>query len=118
MMLVLPSNRLRSGDTAAPVVPAVSDRAIDADETPCRAMVARGVELAHSGDRVGAEDAYARQPVIARAAGLRPRQMLTPEAFGRALRRLRDLPVVASNAARGLRGGATTLSVGWSRAWP
>ena len=38
-----------------------------------------------------------RQPVVVRAAGLQPRQVLTPEAFGRALRRLRDLPV-ASNA--------------------
>jgi hypothetical protein len=38
-----------------------------------------------------------RQPVVVRAAGLQPRQVLTPEAYGRALRRLRDLPV-ASNA--------------------
>ena len=38
-----------------------------------------------------------RQPVVVRAAGLQPRQVLTPEAFGRALRRLRALPV-ASNA--------------------
>ena len=38
-----------------------------------------------------------RHPVVVRAAGLHPRQVLTPEAFGRALRRLRDLPV-ASNA--------------------
>lgn len=38
-----------------------------------------------------------RQPVVVRATGLRPRQVLTAEAFGRALRRLRDLPV-ASNA--------------------
>jgi Peptidase_C39 like family/Tetratricopeptide repeat len=184
MMLVLPSNALRPGDTAAPpVAPTVSDRALDAADTPCRAMAARGVELAHSGDPEGAEevlgaatrlcpndpapwlelaglrfsqsrwsdaqdlantavrlapeDTYARQllatsrylmgdvtgaleawqhtgepridtvdihgaertrqPVIARAAGLRPRQLLTPDAFGRALRRLRDLPV-ASNA--------------------
>ena len=37
-----------------------------------------------------------RQPVIVRAAGLQPRQVLTPEAFGRALRRLRDLPVASS----------------------
>ena len=38
-----------------------------------------------------------RQPVVARAAGLQPRQVLTPEAFERAVRRLRELPV-ASNA--------------------
>ncbi len=38
-----------------------------------------------------------RQPVVVRAAGLQPRQVLTPGAYGRALRRLRDLPV-ASNA--------------------
>ena len=38
-----------------------------------------------------------RQPVVVRTAGLQPRQVLTPEVFGRALRRLRDLPV-ASNA--------------------
>jgi len=38
-----------------------------------------------------------RQPVVARAAGWQPRQVLTSGAFGRALRRLRELPV-ASNA--------------------
>lgn len=183
MMLVLPSNGLRPGDAAAPAAPAPSDLAGDGARTPCRAMVARGVELAHSGDGEGAEqalaaatrlcpndpapwlelaglrfsqsrwsdaqglartavrlapeDAYARQllatsrylagdvtgaleawqhegepridtvdihgaertpqPVVARAAGLQPRQVLTPDAFGRALRRLRGLPV-ASNA--------------------
>lgn len=36
-----------------------------------------------------------RQPVVIRAAGLQPRQVLTPEAFGRALRRLRALPVAS-----------------------
>ncbi len=37
-----------------------------------------------------------RQPVIVRAAGLQPRQVLTPAAFGRAVRRLRDLPVAST----------------------
>ena len=37
-----------------------------------------------------------RQPVVVRAAGLQPRQVLTPAAFGRAVRRLRDLPVASS----------------------
>ncbi len=37
-----------------------------------------------------------RQPVVVRAAGLQPGQVLTSEAFGRALRRLRDVPVVSS----------------------
>jgi predicted double-glycine peptidase len=36
-----------------------------------------------------------RQPVVVRAAGLQPRQLLTPEAFQRALRRLREVPVVS-----------------------
>ncbi len=67
------------------------------------------------GDAMGALDAWNRtgepridaidvrgavrtqQPVIVRAAGLQPRQVLTPEAYGQALRRLRDLPA-ASNA--------------------
>jgi hypothetical protein len=37
-----------------------------------------------------------RQPVVVRAAGLEPRQVLTSAAFQRALRRLRDLPVASS----------------------
>lgn len=37
-----------------------------------------------------------RLPVVVQAAGLQPRQVLTAEAFGRALRRLRDVPVVSS----------------------
>jgi predicted double-glycine peptidase len=36
-----------------------------------------------------------RQPVVVRATGLQPRQVLSPEGFGRARRRLRDLPVAA-----------------------
>jgi hypothetical protein len=36
-----------------------------------------------------------RQPVVVRAAGLQPTQELTQEALGRALRRLRDLPVAS-----------------------
>lgn len=36
-----------------------------------------------------------RQPVIMRASGLQPRQLLTPEAFTRALRRLREVPVAS-----------------------
>lgn len=68
-----------------------------------------------SGDLTGALDAWnharepridaidihgaerTRHPVVARAAGLQPRQVLTAETFRRALRRLRELPV-ASNA--------------------
>ena len=36
-----------------------------------------------------------RQPVVVRAAGLQPRQLLTPGAFQRATRRLRDVPVAS-----------------------
>jgi hypothetical protein len=36
-----------------------------------------------------------RQPVIAERVGLQPRQILTPESLGRAVRRLQDLPVVS-----------------------
>ncbi len=36
-----------------------------------------------------------RQPVVARAAGLQPRQVLTPEAFGLALRRVGDVPAAS-----------------------
>lgn len=36
-----------------------------------------------------------RQPVVLRASGLQPRQLLTPEAFQRALRRLREVPVAS-----------------------
>ncbi len=37
-----------------------------------------------------------RQPVVVRATGLQPRQVLTPEAFRLAQRRLHDLPVASS----------------------
>jgi hypothetical protein len=37
-----------------------------------------------------------RQPVVADAAGLEPRQVLTAEAFSRGLRRVRDLPAAAN----------------------
>ena len=68
-----------------------------------------------SGDAMGALDAWNRagdpridtitlhgvertpQPVVVRAAGWQPREVLTPDVFGRGMRRLRDLPV-ASNA--------------------
>lgn len=36
-----------------------------------------------------------RQPVVLRAAGLQPRQLLTPEAFQRARRRLHEVPVAS-----------------------
>ncbi len=54
-----------------------------------------------------------RQPVIARATGLRPRQVLTSEAFARALRRLRALPVAADAQVRyePIEGGRATLDV-------
>ncbi|MCX6538486.1 MAG: C39 family peptidase [Acidobacteria bacterium] len=199
MMLVLPQSGIRPGDDAARATPASSDVAVHADQTPCSALVERGVHMALTGDREGAEqglvagtrlcpndpaswrelaglrfsqsrwseaqdlalsavrlapeDAYAwqlvatsrylmgnvmgaldawnrtgepridttdihgaertRQPVVVRAAGLQPRQVLTAEAFGRALRRLRDLPV-ASNARmryEPIDGGLATLDV-------
>jgi hypothetical protein len=51
--------------------------------------------------RIDTTDVYGaertRPPVVAGASGLQPPQELTPERFGRALRRLHDLPV-ASNA--------------------
>jgi hypothetical protein len=37
-----------------------------------------------------------RQSVLVRTAGLQPRQVLTPEAFARAVRRLREVPVASS----------------------
>jgi predicted double-glycine peptidase len=54
-----------------------------------------------------------RQPVVARATGLRPRQVLTPDAFGRALRRLRDLPVAAGARMRyePLAGGLARVDI-------
>jgi hypothetical protein len=66
------------------------------------------------GDAMGALDAWNRtgepridaidvrgavrtqQPVVVRAAGLQPRQVLTPEAYGQALRRLRALPATSN----------------------
>jgi hypothetical protein len=54
-----------------------------------------------------------RQPVVAHAAGLQPRQVLTPEAFGLALRRLREVP--AASTARmsyeSLDGGLAKVNV-------
>ncbi len=183
MMLALPPAGTRLHDGAARATPAPSGVTVHADQTPCGALVDRGVGMALTGDREGAEqglvaatrlcpndaaswrelaglrfsqsrwseaqdlalsavhlapkDAHAwqlvatsrylmgdsmgaldawnrtgepridtidilgaertRHPVVVRASGLQPRQVLTPEAFGRALRRLRDLPV-ASNA--------------------
>jgi hypothetical protein len=65
------------------------------------------------GDAIGALDAWNRtgepridaidvrgavrtpHPVVVRAAGLQPRQVLTPEAYGQALRRVRDLPAAS-----------------------
>jgi hypothetical protein len=54
-----------------------------------------------------------RQPVIAHAAGLQPRQVLTPQAYGLALRRLREVPA-ASNARmsyESLDGGLAKVNV-------
>jgi hypothetical protein len=71
-----------------------------------------------SGDLLGALDAWSpagepridvinidgvvrtHHPVIVRAAGLQPRQVLTPEAFSRALRRIQSLPMAAGAAMR------------------
>ena len=41
-----------------------------------------------------------RHPVVTRAVGLQPRQILTREAFSRALRRVRELPVAANTRMR------------------
>jgi len=183
MMLVLPRGGLRPEDAAArstPAPPQVAAQVVD--QTPCDALVERGVDMALAGDREGAErgldaatrlcpnaadpwrelaglrfsesrwtaardlalsavrlapqdadawqllaasrfqlgdvmgalDAWnrtgepridttdihgtdrTRQPVVVRAAGLQPGEVLTSETLGRALRRLRDLPVAAS----------------------
>jgi hypothetical protein len=182
MMLVLPPDGFRPRRDVAKALAPSSDAAVPGDVTPCRALVERGVDLALSGDREGAEqgllaaaslcpsdpaswrelaglrfsesrwseaqalgltavrlapdDAYAwqlvatsryltgdltgalaawnrtgdphidavdihgagrtRQPVVAHAAGLEPRQVLTPEAYGLALRRLREVPAAAN----------------------
>ena len=185
MMLVLPPGGFSPhgpGGDLARVTPSSSEAAIHPEQTPCGALVERGVNMALSGDREGAEqglaaatalcpndpaswrelaglrfsqsrwseaqvlalsavrlapdDAYAwqllatsrylsgdqtgaldawnrtgqpridaidihgaertRQPVVVRAAGLQPRQVVTPEALARALRRLRELPVVSN----------------------
>ncbi len=199
MMLVLPPDGFRRGDADIPAAPASADTVVSAVATPCGALVDRGVQLALTGDREGAEqvlvaatglcpddpaswrelaglrfvqsrwreaqdlalaavrlapeDAYAwqlvatsrylmgdtmgalaawnrtgepridaitilgaertRQPVVVRVAGLQPRQVLTPEAFGRAARRLRDLPVAANARVRyePLDGGLATLNI-------
>lgn len=184
MMLVLPPIGFRPADAAAPPMAASSDVAAHApltQDTPCRALVERGVQLALTGDgeaaeqalvaatrlcptestswqelaglrfsqaryqeaqglalsaaRLAPDNAYAWQlvatsryltgdlmgaldawnhtgepridaidihgaertphPVVVRAARLQPRQVLTPEVFGRALRRLRELPVAS-----------------------
>lgn len=54
-----------------------------------------------------------RQPVVVRAAGLQPRQVLTAAALGRALRRLRDVPVVSNARMKyePIDGGLATLDV-------
>jgi predicted double-glycine peptidase len=84
------------------------------------------------GDRMGALDAWnrtgeprldattihgarrTRQPVVIRASGLQPRQVLTAEAVGRALRRLRDLPVASDARMRyePVDGGRASLDIG------
>ena len=183
MVLVLPPGGPRPEDDATRSTPAPSDIAAPVtDQTPCRALVRRGVEMALAGDGeeaelglvaatrlcpnaaaswrelagrrfsesrwtdardlalsavrlepqdadawqllaasrfqlgdvMGALDAWnrtgepridttdihgadrTRQPVVVRAAGLQPGEVLTSEAFARALRRLRDLPVASS----------------------
>lgn len=199
MMLVLPPSGTRARDATARATPASTDPGGQDVQTPCGALVARGVQMALSGDHEGAEqgliagtrlcptdpaawrelaglrfsqsrwseaqalalsavqiapeDAYAwqlvatsrylmgdsmgaldawnrageprldttdihgaqrtRQPVVVRAAGLQPRQVLTAEAFGRALRRLRDLPVAANARMRyaPIDGGLATLDL-------
>jgi hypothetical protein len=72
----------------------------------------------HAGDpHIDAVDIHGagrtRQPVVAHAAGLQPRQVLTPQAFGLALRRLREVPA-ASNAQmnyESLDGGLAKVNV-------
>ncbi|MDO8834847.1 MAG: C39 family peptidase, partial [Vicinamibacterales bacterium] len=63
-----------------------------------------------------------RQPVVLRAAGLQPRQLLTPEAFQRALRRLRAVPVASTVRLtyEPLDGGLARVQVfvDERRAWP
>jgi hypothetical protein len=83
------------------------------------------------GDRMGALDAWnrsgeprldtvdvhgaerTRHPVVVRAAGLQPRQTLTPDAFGRALQRLRELPVASTARMRyePIEGGLAKVDV-------
>jgi hypothetical protein len=86
------------------------------DDEHARELLATSRYL--SGDVLGALDAWSkagepridlinvsgaertRHPVIVNAAGLEPRQVLTSEAFARALRRLQALPVAASAGLR------------------
>ena len=199
MLLVLPPGGIRPGADAVRATPESSEPPVQATQTPCGALVGRGVDMALAGDNEGAgqalvaatrlcpgdadswrelaglrfsqgrwtesrdlavsaarlapEDPYVwqlvatsrfltgdatgaldawnrtgepriditdihgadrtKQPVVVRAAGLQPRQVLTPEAFGRALRRLRALPV-ASNARmkyEPIEGGLARLDV-------
>ena len=99
------------------------------DDEPARELLATSRYL--SGDVMGALDAWSpagepridliningaqrtHQPVIVDAAGLQPRQVLTSEAFGRALRRLRALPVAAGAALRyePVQGGLASVDV-------
>lgn len=183
MMLVLPPDAIRAGDTLTAARPPQPEAVVSIDRTPCRALVERAVDMALDsdphraedallaatrfcpddpaswrelagwrfsqsrwpeaqelaaiavrlapddaytwkllatsrylmGDMIGALTAWNRagdprvdaivvhgaartgQAVIVRAAALQPRQVLTPQLFQRAVRRLRDLPV-ASNA--------------------
>lgn len=182
MMLVLPAEGSRPNNAIARTAPPPPDVAVPVNKTPCTALVDRGVDMATSGDRAGAEqaliaatrlcpndpaswrelgglrfsqsrwseaaqltssavrlapnDTYAwqllatsrylsgdmagalaawnyaggprieeivihgadrtPQPIVARAAGLQPRQTLTPRLFARASRRVDALPVVSS----------------------
>jgi hypothetical protein len=110
----------------SPAVPAA--RPAPADASAWR-LVAAGRYL--MGDLMGALDAWnrageprldttdvhgagrTRQPVVVRADGLQPGQVLTAEAFGRALRRVRDLPVASAARMRyePIDGGLARLDV-------
>jgi Peptidase_C39 like family len=199
LMLVLPADGFRPDADQAPTAPSSTAIELHLDQTPCGAMVERGVQMARTGksdeaeqslvaatalcpndpdswrelagwrfsqsrwaeaevlaltstrlapddgytwqlvgtsryltgDTMGALEAWnhngeprvdtieihgaerTRQPVIVRAAALKPRQVLTPDAYGRALGRLQDLPVAANARLRlePIAGGRAKIDV-------
>jgi hypothetical protein len=126
-MLVLPSNGFRKATVALSATPA-ADVAVHADQTPCGGLVERGVQMAHIGDREGAEQGLVAATSLCpndpaswlELAGLRFSQSRWPEARDLALSSVRLAPedlygwqLVASS--RYLTGDAAGALDAWNR---